>query len=665
VQAHAPRRPSPRGAGDVTVQRDLLTASPRQQTSEMLSAAPGIFVDHEDGEGLGNDVFLRGFDLEHGAGIEMRVGWIPINVPLHVQGQGYADASFILPEVVQRVRVQEGPFDPRQGDAAIVGSATFDLGVPERGYRAKVSYGSFGQARVAGVAAPRGEDDATFAAFSLRRTGGFGVDRDGESGAVMAQYALDVGPRDRIRLLAAGHGARASLPGVVRQDDVDAGRIPLDGEYPYFARNQGVRTSRVLAGFELDHAARDGGHFVLAPWIMGTTFRARRNFTGDLETSRVDPTLSGAGDLFEATNDETALGVASSYRFAPARLGDVGDVTIEPGLAVRGGAIDQARSLLDPTTLAPWDRRLDAHLRTLDGGAYVDAELRLFRRFHISGGARADLLAVAIDDRLAGVLPGNRPPSRSASGVALSPRVSVQYDVTDALSPVVSYGEGFRSLDAESLGGGARPYSKVRSVEVGVRARARGERVAATFAVFETWVDNELVFEAAAGGLTTESASTRRGVVASVVLRPNAWLLASSALSVTSATFSTLVAGVSHDVPSVPPVVYRTDVTARGPITCALEGRIGVGYTFLAGRHLTDAIVGPATHALNAGASVRHEGLEIGIDAYNLLGFRYADDAEVYVSNWSFAPGQSRASVATHLVAAPPTTILATVTASF
>src|SRR5262249_9774309 len=124
--------PSPRGLGDFRVTRDLLVASPRQQTSEMLSAAPGFFVDHEDGEAVGNHVFLRGFDLDHGSGIEMRVGSVPINIPMHIQGQGYADANFIIPEAVENIRVIEGPFDPRQGDSAIVGSAYFDLGVPER-----------------------------------------------------------------------------------------------------------------------------------------------------------------------------------------------------------------------------------------------------------------------------------------------------------------------------------------------------------------------------------------------------------------------------------------------------------------------------------------------------------------------------------------------------
>src|SRR5271166_2790877 len=76
-----------RGLGDVRVDRDLLTASPRQQTSELLSAAPGFFVDHEDGEGIGNDVYLRGFDLDHGSGIEMRLGAIPINIPTHIRAR--------------------------------------------------------------------------------------------------------------------------------------------------------------------------------------------------------------------------------------------------------------------------------------------------------------------------------------------------------------------------------------------------------------------------------------------------------------------------------------------------------------------------------------------------------------------------------------------------
>ncbi len=205
--------PAPRGVGDIRIKRELLDASPHQQTSEMLAAAPGFFVDHEDGEGIGNDVYLRGFDLEHGSGIEMRVGNVPINSPVHVQGQGYADANFIIPEVVRSIRVLEGPYDPRQGDTAIVGSAYFDLGVTERRNELKASFGSFNQARVVGVAAPAGLDDQTFAAFALRKSDGFGSRRASQSGTLNAQYGLDLGSDSHLRLLATAYGARLRTVG--------------------------------------------------------------------------------------------------------------------------------------------------------------------------------------------------------------------------------------------------------------------------------------------------------------------------------------------------------------------------------------------------------------------------------------------------------------------
>jgi hypothetical protein len=670
----------PRGLGDVRVDRELLVASPRQQTSEMLSAAPGFFVDHEDGEGIGNDVFLRGFDLDHGSGIEMRLGDIPINIPTHIQGQGYADANFIIPEVVRSIRVLEGPYDPRQGDAAIVGSAYFDLGVPERGYQLKSTLGSFGNARVVGVAAPPEADDETFAAFALRSTNGFGQNRAAQSASVNAQYALDVGRRDRLRFVATAYGTRSLLAGVVRQDDLDAGRLGYYDAYPtgpgFFAGGQSAQSGRVLLGLDFDHASPSGARFEVAPWLMWTNYRTRQNFTGALESSQIDPSLSGEGDLFELTNRETAAGATARFHTAPIALGAVGDASVEPGFVLRVGHTDQTKSLIDPNTLQVWDRRIDAGLDTLDVGSFVDLDLRLFKKLHIAGGPRADLLLVSIDDRLAGLVPAGSTPSvlagaavRGVEGIAAGPRITASYELTREIAPAVSYGEGFRSLDVDNLKEGASPYSKIRSVEAGFRAHTRDDRYVTTLALFETWVANELVFEAAAGGLETENASVRRGMVGSVMARPWDWLLVSSALSVTQATFDTLVAGVGHYVPNIPPILFRVDATARAPIArldgSPVTGRVGVGYTFLSPRHLTDAILGQPTHVLNVKAAARWRWLELGADAYNLLALRYADDAEYYVSNWSTKPGQQPASQAIHVTAAPPLTVLGTVSLYF
>src|SRR6185295_4091203 len=110
----------------------------------------------------------------------------------------------------------------------------------------------------------------------------------------------------------------------------------------------------------------------------------------------------GLGDLFETTNRETAAGLMANVRSAPQVLGDVVEAVVEPGVYLRGGHTEQAKSLLVPNDLAVWDRRIDSGIQTFDAGAYVDLDMRLWKRLRISGGPRADLLLVSIDDRLAG-----------------------------------------------------------------------------------------------------------------------------------------------------------------------------------------------------------------------------------------------------------------------
>ncbi len=699
---------SPRGLGDITIDREALTASPRQQTSEMLSAAPGFFVDHEDGEGLGNDVYLRGFDLDNGSGIEMKVGEVPINIPLHIHGQGYADVNFIIPEVVRSVRVLEGPYDPRQGDSAMVGSALFDLGVPERGYQVKTTYGSFGQARIVGIAAPKEASEETFAAFSLRETQGFGQDRASKSASINAQYGVDIGESDHLRLLATAYAASGALPGVVRQDDVNAGRIGYYGAYPYFNSYfpescsstscsqpaQGVQAARVIVGAELDHATAGGARFEIAPWVMWTSFLSRQNYTGDLNSSNLQPQLASLGDLWQLTNVETAGGVTARFHAAPIHVGSFLEIVTEPGVSMRVGHTDQSKSLVDPSDLEPWDYRENYGLDTIDIAGYLDLDVRLWKKLRISGGARADFLDVSIANNLAGVVPpipngalvGS---SSNVSGVAPGPRGTIAYEALPELTPVVSAGEGFRSLDAGSLTlcnaptvkltgvpssasppcSPGSPYSEVTSFEGGVRSEIAKGRYTTTLTAFQSNVANELVFEVASGGLTTEQASTRRGIVGSFLAKPTSWLLASTALSIQSATFDTLVVGTSHYVPNVPAYLWRTDVNVHGkmfrisgePVT----GRAGVGYTLIGGRHVNDTIIAPTTNIVNVLASVRYRFVEVGADVYNLLGLTYADDEEAYVSNWSFRPGQNPASQAVHIVAAPPFTALGTVSLYF
>ncbi|HYP87803.1 MAG TPA: hypothetical protein VEQ59_06610, partial [Polyangiaceae bacterium] len=88
----------------------------------------------------------------------------------------------------------------------------------------------------------------------------------------------------------------------------------------------------------------------------------------------------------------------------------------------------------------------------------------------------------------------------------------------------------------------------------------------------------------------------------------------------------------------------------------------GVGYTYASPQHLSDSVRGLATNALNIGGELRSRFVAVGVDVYNALGLTNADSSDVYVSNWNLEPGQQAASLAVHSVAAPPTTVLGSVT---
>src|SRR5207253_10560957 len=120
--------PHSHGTSDHQVEADQVADVARANAAEFLNLAPGMLLTNEGGEGHAVQVFLRGFDAREGQNIEFSVDGVPINESGNLHGNGYADTHFIIPELVQSPRVVEGPFDPRQGNYAVAGSADHPLG---------------------------------------------------------------------------------------------------------------------------------------------------------------------------------------------------------------------------------------------------------------------------------------------------------------------------------------------------------------------------------------------------------------------------------------------------------------------------------------------------------------------------------------------------------
>ena len=124
---------------------------PFSRPGEALEVVPGLIVTQHSGEGKANQYFLRGFNLDHGTDLSIKVDGMPVNMPTHGHGQGYADINFLIPELIQSVYVRKGPYYADVGDFSSAGSVDDRLPQQAAEKSAELTFGSFGYRR--GVAA--------------------------------------------------------------------------------------------------------------------------------------------------------------------------------------------------------------------------------------------------------------------------------------------------------------------------------------------------------------------------------------------------------------------------------------------------------------------------------------------------------------------------------
>src|SRR5579863_9407802 len=89
-------------AGDVS--QEQIARQPLLRPAAVLENVPGLIVTQHSGEGKANQYFLRAFNLDHGTDLALEVDDMPVNMPSHAHGQGYADLNFLIPELVSDLR---------------------------------------------------------------------------------------------------------------------------------------------------------------------------------------------------------------------------------------------------------------------------------------------------------------------------------------------------------------------------------------------------------------------------------------------------------------------------------------------------------------------------------------------------------------------------------
>lgn len=646
--------PKSRGASDFHLEVGELRAVPRRSASELLTLAPGILLTNEGGEGHAEQIFLRGFDAREGQDIELTVDGVPINDSGNLHGNGFANLHFLIPELVENLRVLEGPFDPRQGNFAVAGSADYQLGLKERGLLAKGTAGSFDTNRLVLLWGPPGETSRTFGGVEVFRTGGFGQNRGALDAKAMGQFEGRLSDSTSFRVGAAAYGANFRSAGLLRADDVASGR---KGFYDTYDERQGGDNARAQMHLDLHSHGTSlaSDHTLFALYQLG---RLRENFTGFLSDTQL-PQQSlheQRGDLIDRSSSNVTVGARGAARYRGQLFGR--NQEVEGGYYARVDVVEGLQERIQAGGNTPYLRELDLRSTLTDIGVYLDASLSPLWWLTVRGGARVETLTYNVHDLCAArevrrpstsSPPGDdsclsqqdlgryrEPDERhSAFAAVLLPRGSLLIGPFAGATLTGSVGQGVRSIDPQYITQNLEaPFASIFSWEGGLSWAHTFERHALTarLVVFGTRVDKDLVFNEQEGRGILGGSTSRLGALFAGRARGGFYDVAVNATWVRSQFDDTGLL-----VPYVPDLVVRGDgalfheLPWWRPLGTPLSARASVGVSFVGRRPLPYGQRSDVIFVADASAELSWKWLSVGLAVRNLL------DAQYRLGEYNFA----------------------------
>ena len=147
-------KPNGDTASRVDVGRRELELRPRLRPGDVVEAVPGLFAVQHAGGGKANQYYMRGFDADHGTDVAFFTDGIPVNMPSHGHGQGFADLHFVIPELIVGLEGYKGMSFAAFGDFATAGAVNLRFAEKFEESYAQLSGGQYGILRGLVVESP-------------------------------------------------------------------------------------------------------------------------------------------------------------------------------------------------------------------------------------------------------------------------------------------------------------------------------------------------------------------------------------------------------------------------------------------------------------------------------------------------------------------------------
>ncbi len=542
-----------------TIGAQQLEDRPISRPGEVLEAMPGVIVTQHSGDGKANQYFLRGFNLDHGTDLASFVNGVPINLPSNAHGEGYTDLNFLIPELIQKIDYQKGPYFANVGDFSSAGSENIQYFQTLPAGIAKMEVGSWNYERALVADSTKAGQGNLLGALEVAHTDGpwivpenylkfNGVLTYSQGDASQGFSATAMGyhgtwnATNQVPALAVAEGLVSRFGSMNPTDGGLTDRYTLEGEW---------------------HQADEHS----ATKVLAYAYYYKMGLWNDFTYFLVDPVH---GDQFEQTDSRWVQGVRASRTYFGQWCGMPVENTF--GLDLRNDVIHDGlfhtedRAALSTT-------RVDDVVET-DMAPYFENKIQWLPKFRTVIGFREDFINFNNNNDFTYFTNGPNPAdSGDRFGFVPEPKLSLIFGPWAKTEFYLNGGMGFHTDDARGANTSqdpttgqpvqrALPIAQTEGAEVGVRTLAV-PNLQSTLTFWALKLQSELVFDGDIGtNVPSPYHSFREGVEWANYYMPTKWLTIDADFAASQAHYLGNPVGGDY-VPEAANIVIASGVTVH------------------------------------------------------------------------------------------------------
>lgn len=418
-------------AMNVITKIDLNTNSVNS-SQEILRKVPGLFIGQHAGGGKAEQLFLRGFDIDHGTDIALSVDGMPVNMPSHAHGQGYADLHFVIPETVEKIDFGKGTYYADKGDFATAGYVAFKTKDKLENSSINLEIGQFNTQRIVGLFNLLGnkkQQSAYIASEFILTDGPFENPQNFSRINLFGKYTATLDDATKIALTGSTFTSIWDASGQIPQRLVDNGTLSRFGAVD---ATEGGKTSRSNLNFALTKVIDPKTVVKANAFYSKYDFELFSNFTFFLE----DPIN---GDQIKQKENRSVYGLNSELE-QKFKINNWA-VLLQAGLGFRADyTIDTELSHTANRTTTLQNIKL-GDIAEFNGFNYWNAEFSI-NKWMINTAVRLDYFKFNYQDKLVESFK-----TASEKTIKISPKLNFIYSYSNNIQFFVKSGTGFHSND--------------------------------------------------------------------------------------------------------------------------------------------------------------------------------------------------------------------------